>query len=140
MNKTLTNKIQKPVLLFDGYCNLCSSSVVFIIKRKKGDTFRFASLQSDFADKLLQEVSYKDDTPDSIVLVENDKTYFRSAAALKIAKKLKWPWPLLYAFIIIPPFIRDWIYDVIAKRRYKWFGRKEQCFIPPEDMSHKFYD
>jgi len=140
MNKTLTNKIQKPVLLFDGYCNLCSSSVVFIIKRKKGDTFRFASLQSDFADKLLQEVSYKDDTPDSIVLVENDKTYFRSAAALKIAKKLKWPWPLLYAFIIIPPFIRDWIYDVIAKRRYKWFGRKEQCFIPPKDMSHKFYD
>jgi len=140
MNKTLTNKIQKPVLLFDGYCNLCSSSVVFIIKREKGDTFRFASLQSDFADKLLQEVSYKDDTPDSIVLVENDKTYFRSAAALKIAKKLKWPWPLLYAFIIIPPFIRDWIYDVIAKRRYKWFGRKEQCFIPPKDMSHKFYD
>ena len=140
MNKILTDKIHKPVLLFDGYCNLCSNSVVFIVKREKGDTFRFASLQSDIADKLLKEANHKEDAPDSIVLVENDKTYYRSAAALKIAKKLKWPWPLLYAFIIIPPFIRDWIYDAIAKRRYKWFGRKEQCFIPPEDMSHKFYD
>ena len=139
MNKNSTDKIQKPVLLFDGYCNLCSNSVVFVVKREKGDAFRFASLQSGFADKLLQKVSHKDDAPDSIVFFEDGKTYFRSTAALRITKKLKWPWPLLYAFIIIPPFIRDWFYDAIAKRRYKWFGKKEQCFIPAEDMSHKFY-
>ena len=140
MNKISKDKIQKPVLLFDGYCNLCSNSVVFVVKREKGDAFRFASLQSGFTDKLLQKVSHKDDAPDSIVLVEDGKTYFRSTAALRITKKLKWPWPLLYAFIIIPPFIRNWVYDLIAKRRYKWFGKKEQCFIPAEDMSHKFYD
>jgi len=139
MNKISKDKIQKPVLLFDGYCNLCSNSVVFVLKREKGDTFRFASLQSEFADELLKKVNHKNITPDSIVLVENEEIYFRSAAALRIAKKLKWPWPLFYAFIIIPPFIRDWFYDAIAKRRYKWFGKKEQCFIPPEDMSYKFY-
>jgi len=139
MNKFSTDKINKPVLLFDGYCNLCSNSVVFIVKREKGDTFRFASLQSEFADELLKKVNHRNDTPDSIVLVENGEAYFRSTAALRVAKKLKWPWPLFYAFIIVPPLIRDWVYDVIAKRRYKWFGKKEQCFIPTEDMSHKFY-
>jgi len=140
MNKISKDKIQKPVLLFDGYCNLCSNSVVFVLKREKGDTFRFASLQSESADKLLKKINHKKDTPDSIVLVENGEAYFRSTAALKVAKKLRRPWPLFYAFIIVPPLIRDWVYDVIAKRRYKWFGKKEQCFIPPEDMSYKFYD
>ena len=140
MNKISKDKIQKPVLLFDGYCNLCSNSVVFVLKREKGDTFRFASLQSESADKLLKKINHKKDTPDSIVLVENGEAYFRSTAALKVAKKLRRPLPLFYAFIIVPPLIRDWVYDVIAKRRYKWFGKKEQCFIPPEDMSYKFYD
>ena len=140
MNYILIDKNQKPVLLFDGYCNLCSNSVVFVIKREKGDVFRFASLQSDIAEKLLKERKTEKVSPDSILLVEANKIYSRSVAALRVAKKLKWPWPLFYAFIIIPPFIRDWFYDAIAKRRYKWFGKKEQCFIPPEDMSYKFYD
>ncbi|MGM0498410.1 MAG: thiol-disulfide oxidoreductase DCC family protein [Bacteroidota bacterium] len=140
MNKILTGEYHKPIVLFDGYCNLCSNSVVFVVKREKRDVFRFASLQSGFADKLLKKVSIENEPPDSIMLVEGDRTYFRSSAALRIAKKLKWPWPLLYAFIIIPRFIRDWVYDAIAKRRYRWFGKKDQCFIPPKDMSHKFLD
>jgi predicted DCC family thiol-disulfide oxidoreductase YuxK len=140
----MTNKLktgaekEKPILLFDGYCNLCSGSVVFIIKREKRDTFRFASLQSKFAQELLSKLNSDGNIPDSIVLVEADEMYYKSKAALKVARRLKFPWPLFYIFIVIPPFIRDWMYDFIAKRRYRWFGKKQQCFVPQKDVQHKF--
>lgn len=131
----------KPVILFDGYCNLCSSSVVFIIKRDIRDIFRFASLQSDIAGRLLSEMGIiPQKVPDSVVLIEKGNLYTRSKAALQIVKRLKFPWPLLYGFIVIPGFIRDPVYDWIAKNRYKWFGKRSSCFIPKKDVSHKFMD
>lgn len=139
MNESIIEKEkEKPVLLFDGYCNLCSGSVIFIIKREKRDIFRFASLQSEFAKDLLSKLNSGENIPDSIVLVEANEVYYKSKAALKVARRLKFPWPLLYIFIVIPPFIRDWLYDFIAKRRYRWFGKKQQCFVPQKDIQHKF--
>ena len=128
----------KPVLLFDGYCNLCSGSVVFILKRERGDSLRFASLQSDYAKGLLERVGIRDEAPDSIILVEGDRYYYRSTAALRTARKLRRLWPLIYALVIVPRFIRDPLYDWIAKNRYRWFGKRTTCFVPSKDVSYKF--
>jgi len=128
----------KPVILFDGYCNLCSGSVVFILKREPKDIFRFASLQSDYAAGLIDRLGIRDEAPDSIILVEKDRVYYRSRAALRIARRLRRLWPLIYVLVIVPPFIRNPIYDWIAKNRYRWFGKRNTCFVPPKDLSYKF--
>lgn len=135
-----TNRSQAPhsVVLFDGYCNLCSGAVVFILKRERGDHFRFASLQSSYAVGLLDELGIAEEAPDSIILVEGDRYYSRSAAALRIAKRLRGLWPLLYAFVIVPRFIRDPIYDWIARNRYRWFGKRKTCFMPAREVGYKF--
>ncbi|MFP4620392.1 MAG: thiol-disulfide oxidoreductase DCC family protein [Bacteroidales bacterium] len=130
----------KPIVLFDGYCNLCSGSVVFVLKRERGDVFRFASLQSDFAERLLTDMGMEKDVSDSIVLVEGGKVYTQSTAALRISKRLRFFWPALYAFVVVPKFIRDPVYDWIARNRYKWFGKSSTCFVPTQDESHKFLD
>ncbi len=130
---------EHPVILFDGYCNLCSGAVVFVLKREPGDVFRFASLQSAYADQLLQNLNLQGNPPDSIVLEEGGRTFFRSTAALRIAKRMRRLWPLLYGLIIIPRFIRDPVYDWIARNRYRWFGKRNTCFMPSREMSHKFY-
>ncbi|MCF8335930.1 MAG: DCC1-like thiol-disulfide oxidoreductase family protein [Bacteroidales bacterium] len=128
------------IVLFDGYCNLCSRSVVFVLKRERDDVFRFASLQSDFASRLLANMKMEDDVPDSIALVEDKHVYTRSTAALHMAKRLRHLWPLLYIFILVPRFIRDPVYDWIARNRYKWFGRRSPCFVSKQDVRHKFLD
>ena len=128
------------VVLFDGYCNLCSGGVVFILKRERGDVFRFASLQSEYAQNLLKDLDIAGDAPDSIILVEDNHVYYRSGAALRIAKRLRHLWPLLYGFIIIPKFIRDPIYDWIARNRYRWFGKRDTCFMPDRNVKHKFLE
>ena len=128
----------KSLLLFDGVCNLCNSSVQFILLRDKKDRFRFASLQSDYGQDLLREHNLPTETFNSLVLVENGKVYKKSTAALRIARKLKGLWPLLFAFIIIPPFIRNFVYDIIAKNRYRWFGKKEECMLPRPEWKQKF--
>lgn len=128
------------IILFDGVCNLCSSSVQFIIERDKEDQFQFASLQSDFAQKILLKNKLNTSTFDSIVLVENDKIYQKSGAALRIAKELEFPWNLLYVFMIVPYPIRDFVYGIIAKNRYKWFGKKESCWLPTPELRSKFLD
>ena len=128
----------KSLLLFDGVCNLCNSSVQFILLRDKKDRFRFASLQSDYGQNLLREHNLPTETFNSLVLVENGKVYKKSTAALRIARKLKGLWPLLFAFIIIPPFIRNFVYDIIAKNRYRWFGKKEECMLPRPEWKQKF--
>ena len=130
----------KPIVLFDGYCNLCSSSVVFVLKRERGDVFRFASLQSDFASRLLSDMGMEEDVPDSVVLVESGKVYTRSTAALLMARRLRFIWPALYVFILVPKFIRDPVYDWIARNRYRWFGKRSSCFVPNQDVRHKFLD
>ncbi|NHB69998.1 DUF393 domain-containing protein [Bacteroidales bacterium M08MB] len=134
MVSTYTNK---SIILFDGVCNLCNASVQFIIKRDKGDYFRFAALQSETGKAIANKYDVSDNAS-SVILIENEKKYTESTAALKIAKKLSGLWPLLYLFIIIPPPIRNSIYRIIAKNRYRWFGKKDECMVPPPEQTHKF--
>jgi predicted DCC family thiol-disulfide oxidoreductase YuxK len=128
----------KATILFDGVCNFCNSSVNFIIKRDKKDYFLFSSLQSEYSQNLLNKNNFPQKDFDSIILIEENKLYQKSTAALKIAKHLNGLWKLFYMFIIIPPFIRDFFYDIIAKNRYKWFGKKDVCMIPDEKTKNKF--
>jgi predicted DCC family thiol-disulfide oxidoreductase YuxK len=129
-----------PVIFFDGLCNLCNGAVQFTIKRDKQNLFRFASLHSDFAKEKLTPFNIAPENLDSFILLENDKVYLRSTAALRVAKKLNGLWPLLYAFIIVPPFIRDAIYNYIAKNRYKWFGKQESCWVPTPELKSRFLE
>jgi len=126
----------KPVILFDGVCNLCQSSVQFIIKRDKNAAFKFAALQSDAALQLL--ANQPPVNSDSVLLLQKDVLYQKSTAALKIAAQLNWPWPMLYVFIIVPTPIRDWAYDYIARNRYRWFGKQESCMVPTPNLKDRF--
>ena len=134
------HSIEKPIILFDGVCNLCNSSVQFIIKRDKKEQFLFASLQSDYAKEHLPDELSDSKALQSIVLKEKDEIKTKSTAALTIARHLSGVWPILYAFMIIPKFLRDWVYDIIAKNRYKWFGKKDQCMIPSPELKSRFID
>ena len=127
-----------PVILFDGVCNLCNGAVQFIIKHDRKNIFRFASLQSDAGQQLLKQFSLPQDQFNSFVLIENEKAFTQSVAALRIAKKLSGAVRLLYGFIIVPPFIRNAVYRLIANNRYRWFGKKESCMIPTPELRQKF--
>jgi predicted DCC family thiol-disulfide oxidoreductase YuxK len=126
------------IILFDGVCNLCNDAVDFIIRNDKKNNFKFISLQDNLAQKLLENYKDKEEFPDSIVLLRGNQIFYKSRAALEISKKLSGIWPVFYAFVIIPPFLSDPIYDWIAKNRYKWFGKKETCRLPNEDEKSKF--
>lgn len=125
------------VILFDGVCNLCSSSVQFIIQRDPGKVFKFASLQSETG-KRYKELFNIPASTDSIVLIKDDKVYMESTAALLIASRLKWPWKWFRVFLVIPKPIRDKVYKWIAANRYKWFGRKESCMLPSKEDRDRF--
>ena len=129
---------KKSIILFDGMCNFCNTSVNKIIKYDKKNVFKFAAIQSDAGKKLLTELSIDTLKIDSILLIENNTLFAKSTAVLKIAKQLSGLYKLGYAFIIIPLFIRDTIYNFIAKNRYKWFGKKESCMIPSIEVREKF--
>ena len=126
------------LILFDGVCNLCNGSVQFIIKHDPLKKFSFASLQSDTAQKILR--NYTLDTPElySIILFENGRIFDRSTAVLRIAKELSGWWPFFYLFIIVPPFIRHWVYKLIANNRYKMFGKADECWIPMPELRGRF--
>jgi predicted DCC family thiol-disulfide oxidoreductase YuxK len=127
----------KGIILFDGVCNLCNSFVQKVIAADGKDYFRFASLQSKAAEDLLK--NYPEfQSLKTIIFLENGHIYTRSAAALRISKHLKGIWPLLQSAYIIPAFIRNSIYNLIAKNRYKWFGKKDQCMIPTRELKSKF--
>jgi predicted DCC family thiol-disulfide oxidoreductase YuxK len=134
------NDLSHPVILFDGICNLCNRSVQLVIKHDKKRLFRFASLQSSFGESVLKRYNLPADTFNSFILLVNNKIYTRSTAALLVAKRLSGLIKLLYGFIIVPKFIRDFVYDVIAKNRYKWFGKKEACWIPTPELKELFLD
>lgn len=121
-------------------CNLCNASVQFIIRRDPSSRFQFAALQSDFAQGLLKQFELPTDRFHSIVLVQQERVYQRSRAALEIAKGLSGLWPALYAFIVVPPFIRDWLYDLVSNNRYKLFGRQDQCMVPTPELKSRFVD
>jgi predicted DCC family thiol-disulfide oxidoreductase YuxK len=127
-----------PILLFDGVCNLCNSSVQFIIRHDPQSKFRFAALQSDFGVALLRKHGLTPGKPDSILLIKGDRHYQRSNAALEISKDLSGLWPALYIFKIIPLFLRDALYDLMAKYRYKFFGTRDECLIPTPELKARF--
>ncbi|WP_018933318.1 thiol-disulfide oxidoreductase DCC family protein [Gracilibacillus lacisalsi] len=129
----------KRIILFDGVCNFCSSSVQFIIKRDPTLKFQFASLQSEKGQHLLTKHRASQDM-DSIVLLENDRVYTKSTAALRIAKELKGVYQLFAIFLIIPKPVRDIFYTILAKNRYRWFGKKDQCMIPKPEDKQRFLD
>lgn len=130
--------MDKPVILFDGVCNLCTGSVQFILKRDKEKKFLFASLQSDYGQKLLQQFRLSN-TFNSFILYQDGNIFTRSTAALKMFQLLKgWKWVKI--FWIVPKFMRDGIYNLIAKNRYKWFGKKEECWLPTPELKARFLD
>ena len=131
--------IDAPVILFDGVCNLCNHSVQFVIKHDTASRFRFSALQSTFGQQQLDKYNFDKNKLHSIVLISNGKVYDRSRAALEIARKLNGLWPLLYVFVIVPPFIRNFVYDWIARNRYRWFGKTDECMIPTPELKARFY-
>lgn len=132
--------IGQDTLLFDGVCNLCNGAVNFIIDHDPKGHFKFAALQSTYGQEKLAELGYDQQHFDSLVLLENGNVYKKSTAALRIARKLNKLYPLLYAFMIIPPFIRHAVYDLIAKNRYKWFGKRNECRIPTPELRSRFVE
>ena len=132
----------KELILFDGVCNLCNSSVLYVIKRDKKNIFLFAPLQSKIGLTVINEFNIDTEKTDSILLYQpkERKIYQKSNAALRIAKKLSFPTNLLAVFLIIPAFIRDWFYNYVARNRYKWYGKKDTCMIPTPELKMKFLD
>jgi len=129
----------KAVVLFDGVCNLCSAAVQWIIRRDRKAYFLFASLQSEAGHRLLEQYGLPvAATPESIVLIENGKAYQQSSAVLRIAKHLSGGSKVLYPLLLIPPFIRNGIYRWIARNRYKWWGQKNECWLPSPALKQRF--
>jgi predicted DCC family thiol-disulfide oxidoreductase YuxK len=128
------------LILFDGVCNLCNSSVNFVIDRDRQAQFSFASLQSEVGAALLASQGMSNENLESVMLWKGGVLYKKSRAALEISRQLSGAWPLLYVFRIVPAFLRDLIYDFIANRRYKWFGRRDQCRIPEPGLKKRFVE
>jgi len=128
----------KAVILFDGVCNFCNSSVNFVIDRDKDGYFKYGALQSDEGTALLTQSGYDSTYLESILLIEGGHIYRDSEAALRVARRLSGLWPMLYGCIIIPRFLRDAVYNWIARNRYKWFGKMDSCRIPTPDIRSRF--
>ncbi len=132
-------KLPDKVVLFDGVCNFCESSVQFILRHDKTGSLRFASLQSEIGQQLLTAYGISHELQ-SVVFVESGKAYTKSAAAFRIARYFGGWWKLLLVFSILPAFITDFGYDIIAKNRYRWFGKKDACMIPSADIRSRFLE
>lgn len=131
----------KKIILFDGVCNLCDSSVQYVIKHDKKDIFRFVALQSELGQKILNHIGINPIHTDSIVLYEPGISYYyKSTAALEIAKGLSGIFTLASIFTLLPSGIRDFIYDYVARNRYKWYGKKKICMIPTPELKAKFLE
>jgi len=131
-------KPDQRIILFDGVCNLCNGFVQFVIQHDPGGQFKFTSLQSDKGQDLLKDLPETYRQIDSVVFLENGRFYQKSAAALRIIRHLSGAWPLLYIFIILPAFLRDWLYTLVARNRYRWFGRQESCMLPTPELKTRF--
>ena len=127
-----------PIVLFDGVCNFCESSVRFIIDRDPDGIFRFTSLQSETGRRLAIEAGGDPDAINSMILLEDGQLYTRSTAALRIARRLRLPWRLARIFLAMPEDLRDPFYALIAANRYRWFGKKEECMIPSPEIRERF--
>ena len=128
------------ILLFDGVCNLCSKTVKFIIKRDPNAKFRFASMQSHSGQLLLTQLGLPPDNFNSLVYINDNRFYLKSTAVLKVMRELKGGWNFLYCLIILPRFFRDMVYNFIAKRRYRVFGKSETCWVPAQEYLDRFLE
>lgn len=126
------------VVLFDGVCNLCNASVTFVIDRDAAGYFRFAPLQSDEGRRLLADHAHGEPDLNSVMLIEDGRLYTRSAAALRVAHRLKGLWSWLYVFIVVPAPLRDAVYDFVARHRYRWFGKQDACRVPTPELRARF--
>ena len=128
---------ENPVILFDGVCNYCNAMVNFAIRNDKKAILKFAPLQSQAGKRLKEEYKIAPGI-DSVILIDQDKVYTYSDAAVRISKYLRWPAKILYGLLIIPKFIRQPFYKWVAKNRYKWFGKKEECMVPTPEVRARF--
>jgi len=134
------NSSEPKILLFDGVCNLCNRFVQFTIRRDPKGRFKFASLQSESGQALLQKLGLPRDDFRTFVLVKGEKYFLRSTAALRVLRELGGVWELFYVFIFIPRPLRDFIYGIISKSRYRIFGKRDSCMIPTPDISQRFLE
>lgn len=134
------NNPAQPVLLFDGQCNLCNGLVRFVIARDLKGVFRFAPLQGPSAAMYLRRFKLEQEALDTVILVEGANAYRKSSAALRTLRRLRFPWPLGYAFMAVPRPVRDLAYDVVAKSRYRIWGRNETCMLPTAELKARFLE
>lgn len=128
------------VILFDGVCNLCNAAVDFVIERDPAGRFRFAALQSDAGRRLQRDYGLGSIDAKSVLLIDSGRVFARSTAALRIASRLGPPWSLMTVFLLVPVPVRDWLYGFVARRRYRWFGRRSTCRLPSPDELARFLD
>jgi predicted DCC family thiol-disulfide oxidoreductase YuxK len=128
------------LILFDGVCNLCNGFVQFVIERDPDGRFQFGTLQSEAARRVLGQHDVPSRLPDSVVLVEEGRVFTESTAALRIIRHLRFPWPPLAALLAIPRPLRDWIYAMVARHRYRWFGKRDHCMVPTAALRSRFID
>ena len=126
------------IILFDGVCNLCNSTIQKVIEKDSKNQFKFASLQSEFGQKFLEKNKLSQTDFNSMILMEGDKFYTQSDAALRIGKELSGIYKLSGLFFIFPKFLRNSVYNWVAKNRYKWFGKQESCWLPTPELQEKF--
>ena len=130
----------RPVMLFDGVCNLCSRSVHFAITRDPAARLRFAAIQSPLGQDFLHRRGLPIDRFETFYLIDGGRVYEKSTGFLRMVGYLRWPWPLLRAMRIVPKPLRDWLYDRIALNRYRLFGRRQTCLVPTADIAGRFLD
>jgi predicted DCC family thiol-disulfide oxidoreductase YuxK len=126
------------IILFDGVCNLCNGFVQVVIRNDKKHKFKFASLQSEYAASLPELKGKIGNSLSTVVLIQGNQYYFKSTAALKIARHLGFPLSLAYVFVIVPTPVRDAVYNWVASNRYRWFGKRNECWIPTPELSNRF--
>jgi predicted DCC family thiol-disulfide oxidoreductase YuxK len=126
------------ILIFDGECNLCNNWVKLVLRFDKKQRFKFCSLQSEQGRKLIGDQISLETLPQTVVLIENEKLYTHSTAALRVVQQLAFPVSMLVVFKIIPVKVRDVVYNWIARNRYKWFGKQQSCRIPEPEIMHRF--
>lgn len=128
------------IILFDGVCNLCNSTVQKVIENDTENQFKFASLQSDLGQNFLEKNQLPKEEFKSLILIDGEKFFTKSDAALRIGRELKGIYKLSGLLFVFPKFIRNAVYDWISRNRYKWFGKKESCWLPTPDLKQKFLD
>jgi len=129
---------ERTIILFDGVCNLCNGSVNFILARDPREIFLFSPVQSAFAKELLARHGLQGIGTDSFVLVKDGKCYLRSDAALQISREMPGMWPWLYGLRFVPKLLRDFVYNLVARHRYRLFGRKQSCMVPTPALKRRF--